>query len=375
MASEDFSEVGYRHSFGPHFRPWLPRPKNLIYTEEQPGQMARWTYNGPPLSETPIELTADDRPYVRFLNVTSRYRPGKEPHDMILGIYLNTHGEIPTRRTICQIPPGMTLQKNNIAPLEEQANDIFAIYSNSPAASPHHTPHGMARMISTSGNPKQIPVLIYMMLLGNVRNFRFNPDNTLSQLDEQGNLIKQYTEADFSETCKTYITRNFILNKRYDSTPSIHEIAPISFTISFAGAEFDLFSHSTIANRPPHWNNDEFIEHRVNTFLTQYGISVTDGVPTPTQLSYEQHVALEGLFTNFMRDGFDTHDIIQLLYFFQDVFNCQMVAMLDMTCSESIDNEEIFAKIFTAMTPTAIYGGKTKRKKNKKIKLHKSNRK
>jgi len=264
---EDYSEVGYKHDFGPHFRPWLPRPPTLRYIENP--DVGRWEYSGQPLTSPEIELREDNIRYVDFSNIISKYHPTKGPIDMVLGVYLNTHGDI-FSKTICRIPPGMVLKKNNIAAIGEQAHDEFAFYSNSPGINPLHTPRGIANTISQTGEPKQIFVHQYMELISRTTpNFAYDAGRKiLTQVDREGQLIKEYTEGDFSETCKTYITRDFILQKNYDATPSDRELAPLSFVISFAGAEFDIFSHSTLQNRPRRWNDPAFIHDRTQIFLT-----------------------------------------------------------------------------------------------------------
>lgn len=387
----------------------LPKPKYVRYTEPtfpkgylpdvvrgvQPREpIGLWQNVGHLSAEAP-RVIFDEEPYVDFSNITSRFFTDKGPNESILGIYLDTHGDIDSTKkegkyykTMCQLPPGMVLQKMNTAALGERGSEKYSMFmahmieKHGPEAV---TSSKIALDISQTGNPRHLDVDDYMELFGNGKNLFYDQaTKTLTHIDEgTGQTIKRYTKEDFSENCKTYTTKDFILKKNYDATPAESERFPLSFSISIGGGVYDFFKQSLYdEDTYTQDTSDAVIEARVDEFLTSFGINPNvaedehddEGNPIPRgpdapQLSDEQRWTLNDIFSNFLKNGFNTHDLIQLFMFFQGVFNCQYVSMMDASCGDAIDEEDIqqLAKIMLTYT-SSIYGGKkTKKKKQKKI--------
>ena len=316
----------------------------------------------------------------------------------VLGIYLDTHGDIYNTRqdghyykTMCRLPEGMVLQKMNTAALGERGSERFALnmaYMVDKYGDEAPTSSKIASTTSQIGNPRHLDSEDYMKMFHNGRELFYDvATKTLTYIDEgTGQPIERYTEEDFSENCKTYTTKDLIIKKSYDATPAESEVAPLSFSIAYGGIVYDffkqsLFNEDTYSRDTP----EEVISARVDEFLTLFGINPAvaedeesedeEGNPIPPrgpgapQLSDDQRYALDDLFSNLLNNGFTTHDLIQLFMFFQGVFNCQHVAMMDASCGEAIDDEdkEQLAKIMLT-NPSAIYGGKTKTKTKKQTK-------
>lgn len=387
---------------------YLPGPTKLRYVENpapvehlmqaQIGTpIGRWEYTGPYTGDTsgPDAANVRRKEFCRFQNISSVNKPGKEfiPEER-LGIFLNTHADA-YPRNLFQIPEGMILQKANTSVLQYEGHNLFTSFTKRGSILP--PPLEIAQKLSETGDTKQINRTLYMLMLEMVYGFSFNPfDNTLTMRDPNtGVLLMKFTEKDFSENCKTYTTKDLMMEKRYTSIPEEDEEQPLSFSISFRGVSVDLCLFPKFDQRVEKWVEEHdysspIIDSYLNDFLLSHGINpfindgqlhpedVIAGSPMPPrQLDAYQRRALEEMFENFMRDGFNTDDLIQLFYFVKDVFNCQKVSMIDLSCSLCSSNEEEIAQILRKF-PSAIYGGKTKKKKkskNKKTKMYKQTRK
>ncbi len=272
----------------------------------------------------------------------------------ILGIYLNMHSLIDN--SVVHIPPEITLNKNNLAPLGFVGWDIVR---TSPGFT-HVPPEEIAEQL-THDFSLCYTLENYTDRILTDPNFKKDASGKIiytSPITHKSVSIDEYI---LEGACKTIEGIEVLLNKIYETNSE--DGYPPEFAIAFSGQTCNL------------------IDATIETFCETFEIDYLSFNP-------EQFAMLSNVFENItFRGHIDTNDLLVLIKFFHNVFDTRVVNIFDLGCNAMLHSTEE-RKLTKSETEHAVlissmafgksnigFGGtkrkksKRKNKKTKKLKL------